>query len=207
MAVMKSLISEARVRPRIGWIRADKARSEEDILRERQLLQELQNANERIASLEREIRDGIILADEIPRESLVQGDDVFDVTVTFQDNEKRHVTELIQLSWDELFLIIGPTIYGYIHAKRDNWREKGYLFQDNIEEHIRAKIIDRVQGRKIKIEPSQIDACILQFKELGLLRFAEQSSENGEFFRGVTLTEAGERYLTLLTVKRRSPLE
>jgi hypothetical protein len=72
-----------------------------------------------------------------------------------------------------------------------------------LEEHIRAKIIDRVQNRKIKIEVSQVDTCILQFKELGLLLFAENKQEDGEVFRGVTLTERGEQRLTLLSTRSR----
>lgn len=78
-----------------------------------------------------------------------------------------------------------------------------YPSQDNLEEHIRTKIFDRASNRKIKIEPSQVDACILQFKELGLLRFAENKKEDGKVFRGVTLTEHGERRLTLLSTRLR----
>jgi len=60
-----------------------------------------------------------------------------------------------------------------------------------------------IQNRKIKIQQSQIDTCILQFKELGLVEFAEKREENGRVFRGVTLTELGERRLTLLNTHLR----
>ena len=53
------------------------------------------------------------------------------------------------------------------------------------------------------MESSQVDTCILQFKELGLLRFAENKEEDGTVFRGVTLTELGERRLMLLSTRRR----
>jgi hypothetical protein len=59
---------------------------------------------------------------------------------------------------------------------------------------------------KIKIEESQIDSCILQFKELGLLRFAENHDE-AKVFRGVTLTEEGERKLTRLSTTLRTQIE
>lgn len=203
MAVMKSLMAEARIRPRVGWVRADQARSEEDVQRERKVVEELEAANEQIEDLEREIRDRAILGDEIPQELLAQGDDICELTVTFLDESKKHVKEDIKLTWDEIFKVIGPTVYGYILRKRTGHGENPtYPFQDNLEEHIRAKIIHRVQNRKIKIETSQVDACILQFKELGLLMFAENKKDDG-VFRGVMLTETGERRLTLLSTRLR----
>jgi len=206
MAVMKSLMAEARIRPRTGWVRADQARSEEDVQRERELGEELREAKECIEELEREIRDRAILGDEVPRDLLAQGDDIFELTVTFSDQNKKVVSENVKLTWDEVFKVIGPSIYGYIWRKRGSYGQKlTYQFQDNLEEHIRVKIIDRVHNRKINIEPSQVDACILQFKELRLLRFAETKKEDGEVFRGVTLTEHGERRLTLLSTSRRGP--
>jgi hypothetical protein len=204
MAVMKSLMAEARIRPRVGWVRADQARSEEDVQRERKVVEGLEAASERIEELEREIRDRAILGDEIPQELLAQGDDICELTVTFLNESKKHVKEDIRLTWDELFKVIGPTIYGYILRKRTGYGEnQTYPFQDNLEEHIRAKIIHRVQNRKIKIETSQLDACILQFKELGLLMFAEDKKDEGQVFRGVMLTEKGERRLTLISTRLR----
>jgi hypothetical protein len=204
MAVMKSLMAEARIRPRTGWVRADQARSDEDVQRERKLGEELKEARELIEELEREIRDRAILGDEVPRDLLAQGDDILELTVTFSDQNKNPVSEKIELTWDEMFKAIGPSIYGYILRKRNEYGQKPtYPFQDDLQEHIRTKIINRVHNRKINIEPSQVDACILQFKELGLLRFAETKEENGKVFRGVTLTEHGERRLTLLSTRVR----
>ncbi|WP_441235506.1 DUF4062 domain-containing protein [Bradyrhizobium sp. 930_D9_N1_4] len=206
MAVMKSLMAEARIRPRIGWVRADQARSEDDVLRERRLSDELETAKVRINELAREIRDRAVLGDEVSEDMLAQGDDACEVTITFQSQDKKLVCENINLTWDEVFKVIGPTLYGYIVGKRDGYNDAGtYPFQDNLEEHIRAKIVDRVQGRKIRIETSQLDSYILQFKELGLLMFAESKDADGPVFRGVTLTEKGERRLTLLSTKRRAP--
>jgi hypothetical protein len=204
MAVMKSLMAEARVRPRTGWVRADQARSGADLQRERKLIEELAEANSVIEQLEREIRDRAILGDEVAVELLAQGDDICELTVTFLDKDKQAVREEVKLTWDEIFKVIGATIYGYVVRKADRYGEPPtFPFQNNLIEHIRAKIIDKVQNRKIKLEPSQIDACILQFKELGLLRFAENKKEDGHVFRGVTLTEAGERRLTLLSTRLR----
>src|SRR3954465_5521790 len=118
MAVMKSLMAEARIRPRTGWVRADQARSEADLERERKLQEELDQASELIESLEREIRDRAILGDEIPLEALAQGDDIHELTVTFSDADKNIVRQGVKLTWDEIFRVIGSTIYGYIVRKR-----------------------------------------------------------------------------------------
>ena len=204
MAVMKSLMAESRIKPRTGWVRADQARSEEDIQRERKLSADLEVARELIGELERELRDRAVLDDEIPEEMLAQGDDVCALTVTFQDQTKTHVREDVELTWDEVFKVIGPAMYGFILRKRTGYGQSpSYPFQDNLEEHVRAKLIDRVQNRKIKLETSQVDTSILQFKELGLLMFAENKEEDGQVFRGVTLTERGEKKLTLLSMRRK----
>ena len=77
MAVMKSLVYETRVRPRIGWVRADRARSDEDLVRERRLKDELERAQAQIKALDREVRDRSVIVHEIPREKLAQGEDEF----------------------------------------------------------------------------------------------------------------------------------
>jgi hypothetical protein len=205
MAVMKSLMSEVRIRPRGGWVRADQARSEEDVIRERKLTDDLAEAKERVDELERTLRDGAVLSAEVPRESLAQGDDPCVVRVSYAGEDKKQVRDDVELTWDEVLRVIGPPIYGYIIGRRTAYGQDGtYSFQDNLEEHIRTKIIERVQNRKIKIEPSQVDAIILQFKELGLLSFEETKDADGRSFRGVILTAEGERRLSMLSMKSRT---
>jgi hypothetical protein len=96
----------------------------------------------------------------LPRDQLAQGDDIVEITITFADNSKTVVSKNIGLTWDEIFKVIGATMYGYIMRRREKGynQEPTYPFQDNLEDHIRAKIIDQLQNRKIKIQQSQIDA-------------------------------------------------
>lgn len=207
MAVMKSLMSETRIKPQIGWIRANLARSEKDKVREQKLLEELESAQTYINELEREIRDRSVLIDEIPREKLAQGNDKFEFTVSYRNNKKDYVTENILVSWNDIFKVIGPSIYGYIVNKGKNYANRGsYPFQSNIEDFFRAKIIDKVQSRKIDIQQTQIDACVIQFKELGLLQYTEKEEMDGSIFRGITLTEYGEKQLTLLNITTKEEL-
>ena len=85
---------------------------------------ELEATKDLIGGLQREIRDRAILGDEISQEMLAQGDDDCELTITFQDQNKKHVSEDIKLTWDEVFKVIGPTIYGYILRKRAGYGEK-----------------------------------------------------------------------------------
>jgi hypothetical protein len=119
MAVMKSLMAEARIRPRTGWVRADQARSDTDVQRERKLIEELEDGKALIEELEREIRDRAILGDEVPQGLFAQGNDTCEITITYTNPDKRHVKEDVKLTWDEIFKIIGPSIYGYIPAEAE----------------------------------------------------------------------------------------
>lgn len=206
LAVMKSLVSEMRINPRNGWVRGDQARSNEDIQRERKLTTDLENAISEIADLKREIRDRIIVSDVVDHRDLAQENDLFEFRVGFKDNEKRHVVEGVMLSWNDVFNVIGPSMYGYIVRKYGRYgAAQQYNFQAHIEELIRSKIIDKIQGMAMSIDGSQIDTCIIQLKELGLIQFAENTDKEGETFRGVTLTEAGERKLVLQRIQTRKP--
>lgn len=113
MVVMKSLMHEARVRPRTGWVRADQARSEEDRRREIDLQKKLDDALICVQELDRELRDRSVLVDEIPRERLSQGSDLFYFTVSFKDQSKLLITEEVPASWDEIFCAIGPALRLY----------------------------------------------------------------------------------------------
>jgi hypothetical protein len=202
MAVMKSLMHETRVRPRIGWIRADQARSEEDKVRERKLEESLESARKLIKKLERQVRDGRLLSNDFETTQLEQGADTFEFSVFFQDEIKRYVSEEISVSWDDIFRTIAPSMYGYIMRKLQA-RDR-YPFEESLEEYLRARIVDRCGKRKIDIQPGQVEACIFQFKELGYIEYAEQEKKDGEVFRGITLTSAGEKHLARLVTRVRS---
>ncbi len=206
MAVMKSVAHEVRVRPRTGWVRAEYARTDADRQRELKLEEVSQKSLAEIKRLERALRDRAILSEEIPREQLAQGTDLFSFTVTFKDNSKQLVAERVDISWDEIFGCIAPSMYGFIQRKSREWnRAPAYVFERNIIESIRARIVERCQNREIKVPESEIDTCIFQFKELGYVMFYNKEEDDGETFRGVTLTESGERYLSRLkTVRSKS---
>ena len=192
------------MRPRIGWVKADQARSEDDRIREDKLREAYEEATQEIERLERAIRDRSVLVDEIPRESLAQGSDLFDLTIMYRDGEKNYVSEKVPLTWDEIFSVIGPSLYGYILRKgRKTYdRPAGYSFVQSLTDYIRSKIFEKSGNRQITFVDTEIDTFVIQFKELGLIQFAEKEDEDGTVFRGITLTSFGERYLSKLKVSR-----
>jgi hypothetical protein len=204
MAVMQSLAYEARVRPRTGWVRADQARSAEDRAREIRLQEVLEEALTEIKTLERVARDRSVLADKIPREELRQGLDFYEFSISYRNNEKQYVTENVPISWDDIFRTIGPALYGYIQRKAGGYHTiPSYEFQKSLEGVLRRTAIERVQNRKIEIQEGQVDFCVIHLKDLGYIEYTEKQEDDNSFFRGITLTEYGERYLCLIMVDKK----
>ena len=209
MLVMKSLMSEVRTNPKVGWVRADQARGKEDIEREQSLLDELANKEREIKKLERTLRDRSLPLEGIDRADLAQGSDTYPLTVSFQDANKRLVSLDLPLTWDEIFSVIAPNMYGYILRRGPPGYNKlvgSYTFEGSLIEYVRSKIIDRAGGRQINILPHQIDDLLIQFRQLGLMAMVEKTNdEGGEDFRGYSLTKAGEEHLTKLRVRTKQP--
>ena len=119
---MKSLMHEMRVRPRVGWVRADHARSKDDLELEIELQDELRSAQNHIEGYECIARDRIVIGEEIPSSQLAQGSDIFEFSVTYKDDKKQYITEKIPMQWDEIFTIMGPSMYGYIIWKHYDYK-------------------------------------------------------------------------------------
>lgn len=207
MLVMKSLMSETRTNPRTGWVRADQARGKEDIEREQTLLDEITQRDRTIKRLERKIRDRTIPLSGLSRTDMSQGDDIYPLTVHFQDRHKRLMSQDVPLSWDEIFSVIGPAMYGYILRRADRGygpHAGRYSFEDNLVAYIRSKILEECGNRQINLLPHQVDTVLIQFKQLGLMAYTEKTDEEaGKNFRGYTLTVAGEEYLTKIKTNLR----
>lgn len=208
MHVMKSLMNETRTNPRVGWVRADQARGREDLEREQALLDEIKENERVIKKLERRNRDGIVPLAGIDPSDLAQGADSYSLTVIYQNPKKQQVAEDVDISWDEMFSVIAPTMYGYIMRRGPPAYNKlvgQYSFEGALIEYVRTKIIERCGRRQLDILPHQIDEILIQFKQLGLLSIVEHTKEeDGKDFRGYSLTPAGEEYLTRLKIKRRA---
>lgn len=207
MLIMKSLMNETRTNPRVGWVRADQARGKEDIEREQSLVDDVKKQERLIKKLERQLRDRILPVEEASADQLAQGEDVYCITTYFKDAHQKLTTVDVPLTWDEIFSVIGPTMYGYIMRRAPpnyNQLVGQYSFEGSLIEYVRSKIMDKCGGRRINILPHQIDTILIQFKQLGLMAYNEKTEEeDGKDFRGYALTVAGEEYLTKLKVRIR----
>lgn len=207
MLVMKSLMNEMRTNPRVGWVRADQARGKEDIEREQTLIDDLAAKDRSIKRLERQLRDRSVPLEGISRDDLAHGEDLYPLTVTFQDSNKKHVALDVAITWDEIFSVVAPPMYGYILRRGPPAHNKlvgSYSFEGGLIEYVRTKIISRCGTRQLNILPHQIDDILIQFRQLGLMAMTEKTKEDdGEDFRGYSLTKAGEEYLTRIKVKLR----
>jgi hypothetical protein len=207
MLVMKSLMSETRTNPRLGWVKADQARGREDLEREQALVDEIAKKDRLIKRLERQLRDRTVPLSGITSDDLSQGSDIYPLMVTFQNPHKKLMSIEVPMTWDEILSVIGPTMYGYIMRRSDpgyNRLVGQYTFEGSLVEYIRAKIIDQCGARQISILPHQIDAILIQFKQLGFIAIEEKTrEEDGKDFRGYALTPAGEEHLTRLKVRLR----
>lgn len=207
MLVMKSLMNEMRTNPRVGWVRANEARGKEDIEREQALLDDVAAKERAIKRLERQLRDRSVPLEGITRDDLAQGADPYPLTVNFQDATKQQVSLEVPLTWDEIFSVVAPPMYGYILRRANPVNNKfvgSYDFEGGLIEYVRSKIISRCGARQINILPHQMDDILIQFRQLGLMAMVEKTKEDdGEDFRGYSLTKAGEEYLTRLKVRLR----
>ena len=205
MLVMKSLMSETRINPRVGWVRADQARGEEDIAREKQLALDLSLKEKLIKSLERKLRDRSLPLAGLSLDELEQGNDTLLINATFNDAGKNLLSKDVELTWDELFSVIGPQMYGYIVRRPRNTHSgthESYSFESGLIENIRTKIFTDSGNRQIKLLPHQIDGMLIQFQQLGLIEMTEkEKDENGDIFRGYSLTSAGEEHLLRIRVR------
>jgi hypothetical protein len=211
MLVMKSLMNETRTNPKVGWVRADQARNQDDLDREQSLLNDLKQKERSIKRLERELRDRTVKINGILPEQLAQGSDTYAISATFQNQSKKMVSVDVPMTWDEILSVIGPTMYGYIVRRGPATYNKfvgQYSFEAHLVEYVRIKLLDHCANRQISIPPHQIDTILIQLKQLGLLAMFEKTvDDDGESFRGYSLTEAGEERLTRTKIQLSSSLE
>lgn len=200
MKVMSSLTTETRINPQIGWIKADQAKSSEDVAEERELRKLVKEQEEEIKDLERRLRDSVVPIPEMEK-MYARGSDKIEVTARFSGPAKTQMLKKVPLTWDEIFSAVGPSMFGYIVRRYESNGNSlySYVFEENIIELVRTKIFDLAGQRTIYLFPHEIDRILIQFKQLGYIEMAE-NKEGEAVFRGFTLTKLGEHKLTLQSV-------
>lgn len=206
MQVMKSLMNESRINPRIGWIRADQIPTALDVEAETQLRAELKSSKKDIARLERALRDRKRVPEGLWPEALAQGTDIFELRIMYQNKNKKQETKAIPLSWDDIFSVIAPSMYGYIQRRFSAGYNQpaAYHFESDLINFIRVGNLAELGVRAVKLLPHEIDTIMIQFQQLGYVIYTENERDDDKIpFRGYTLTEEGEAYLAKIKLKTR----
>lgn len=203
MLVMQALMSEIRLNPRVGYVRADRARSSEDLDRERELLRNVSDLERTVEELDRRLRDGKVEIDDGEwNDTLPNLEDMKAVTVLFKDKGNKLCSEVFYFTWGDIFKLIAPSMYGYLVRRASIGYNKphNYPFEEHIVQQIRLKDLSKYGQRSIELLPNEIDAILVIFKQLGLIEYVDKNKNKKDEFRGLTLTKQGELKLTALTV-------
>lgn len=197
----KAITYATRMAPRVGWVRADKARSFSDMEKLEALRGEISDLNKKIDELEVEnedlsklIRSSVLPIDERLPEKLAQGRDVFSFEISYNLNGER-VDRAIAITWDEIFRCIAPSMYQTLIRR-------GYMgrfdFEGELKSTLRPKVKEALGTQQLRYKNNQIDSIMFQFKQLGY--FIIEQSDGASWW---TLTPKGEEHLTtLLTVPK-----
>ena len=207
MQVMKSLMNESRINPRVGWIRADQIPTALDVEAETQLRAELKASKKDIVRLERALRDRQRVPDDLWPEALAQGTDLFELRIMYQNKNKQQEAKVIALTWDDIFSVIAPSMYGYIQRRFSSGynQPEAYKFENDLIDFVRVRNLGALGVRAVKLLSHEIDTIMIQFQQLGYVIYAENGEDDDKKpFRGYTLTEEGEAYLTKIKLKTRA---
>ena len=200
---MQGLMSEIRLNPGVGYVKADKARSSDDLDRERELLRRNSELKEQVKRLERRARDARVAVSDDEWDGVLPNlDDRRKVTVVYKNKENKMAVKTVGLTWGEILSVIGPSMFGYLQrrGKRGYNQPDGYTFEESLVEHIRLTDLEEFGKRQINLVPQEIDSILLLLKQMGILVYETLRDGEKDEFRGLTLTEYGELELTKLNL-------
>ena len=181
-----SMSSLMKIRPRVGWVRADQVADEsaaQEILRLRRRIDEL---NVHIAETEQDAPPGT--------EEFARGDETIALHFRYEFQGNDHdITE--DLSWNEILSIVGPTLIVHV--------TEGEL-KDKFAEAVRNRLKDK-RGMQV-FHPYMRDVDFqkvkLQLRALGLIRELRDKSSDAGNSTVWTLTPFGDRTLRQVTAIR-----
>lgn len=194
----KAIINVVAAYPRVGWIKADKAKSIEDFEQIEALREELVEHEEEATQLRKQVSElqtlissTVLPHDEIQPDLLSQGDDITSVVFKATINGERK-RSAIAVTWDEILAVIGPSLFQMRMSRGYDGR---FEFEKPLHEFIREKPgFD--DAASIKLSTSSMDSLLFQFKQLGLMMI--QTTREGKTWW--TLTPKGEARVTKLLV-------
>jgi hypothetical protein len=187
--VSRSLVREARINPRPGWIRNDGSSPIALLEQINALTQENQ-----------ELRLSAV-ADEPADESLESGSD----RITLGGEWKKYVsgaghqTERWSASatWDELFRDLGPALINEAtETKCDDIIVRFHGF---------AKPADGQFGKDVNLDPESLNEVLIQFRALGLIQPGVRKRGVNDRSSYWAITPKGDKHLVSLLARRKKP--
>lgn len=202
--VIVALTSATKRSPRIGWVRGDRIPTDATVTEVLQLRTRVADLTERLSAA--------TLAPPRGAEDLLQGDDVFEVEVSFTSTKKLTVspysetkswTVQVSATFDEIFAEIAPRL---IDEESDRvlrnafseffeLRTRGLLASDK---GLKGQRLDR-----FRIPSTDIDTCIIQFRALGLITDSVRKRSVKDTDTYWTLTPYGDAHMVQLRALRR----
>lgn len=181
--VALSLANTTKMFPAVGWVRANKAASE-DLLRE---INELRKQNEQLQATVAE------LSVEAAIENLAGLEEKTRLTGTYRDRfNGSQPTWAVNLTWSEIFAWVSPYL---IRFPTDN-------FVKSVLTSTAFKRYDSLHGENPTLEDQQFRTVALQLQALGLVTIKYSQTTTGGMELFWMLTPSGQRLmLELRTVK------
>jgi len=184
--VTLSIASLMKIKPRVGWVRADLVPGESAAQESLKLRRKIEELETRIAENEFSPPPG--------SQTLAQGDQATNVHFTYEDgNRSREGMEA--LSWNSILSILGPILID--QATEEQLKEK-------LAEVFRNRYRDKGETRVHRVYPRDEDfqRIKVQLRALGLIREVKDGNVNRRTLTGWTLTPYGDRLMTQVAAVR-----
>lgn len=187
--VSRSLVKIIKMKPRNGWVRADKISSDEANM-------EILKLRERILELESENKKQLVSNIE----NLAQGSDIFEINFKYRKTEYGPwFSEKVKISWEKLFsksctLLIDEASESNL-IKQINALIK-QLFEKNDKKAL-----------SINVSTDTFRTILIQFKALGLIQKSSKKRSLKDNSTYWTLTVKGDALLTQLRAIKKPSLQ
>lgn len=199
--VIVGLTSATKRHPAVGWVRADQVPSETtlaDVLALRRKVAEL----EAQAAADR-------TGPPAGTENLAQGDDEFDVPVSFDARvpgafEDTPYTGKIQVSWQDVFASVAPTLINEASDAELRGVFRRCFKDRSLAIFSRERKLKAMELRHFTFRDTDIDTCVVQLRALGLIRESQRQRSVRDTETYWCLTAYGDYLMTKLRALRRN---
>jgi hypothetical protein len=178
-----------KIKPRVGWVRADQVADESAAQEILQLRRKVDELNARINQSE--------LAAPQGTEGLAHGEETISLHFRYEDSVGRFADEQMAFSWNEILSVLGPILI--IQATESALKDAlGRAFSSRFKEKFGAQIYHKY------MRDEEFQKVKLQLRALGLIRELKDKSVYGGDLAVWTLTPYGDHVMTQVAAIRSS---